>query len=188
VNVIGNAVLSIALTYCLTGCESDFDRCVNAESDSATKKMISKLGDDLPTELLLLRIFHYQEEALLDESSRYLELLQSDEEVREALGVSSVKEAVRASEFRAWTEVMERAGVTPQSWDDVAAYREGMAERFERHVIPWTKIKLTPVEVRENSRRRLNALEEAEEAYRATVDRIVSEASRLARETCGKKG
>lgn len=186
--VIRNAVLSIALIYCLAGCESDFDRCVKAESDSATKKMISKLGDDLTMELLLLRIFHYQEEALLDASSKSLQHLHSDEELREALGVSSVKDAVRASEFRAWTEIMEEAGVTPQSWDDVAAYREGMADRFERHVIPWTKIKLTPAEVRENSKRRLEALEDAEEAYRAKVERIVSEASRLARETCGKKG
>ena len=99
-NAFRNAVLSIALIYCLAGCESDFDRCVKAESDSATKKMISKLGDDLTMELLLLRIFHYQEEALLDESSRFLQLLHSDEELREALGVSSVKDALRASEFR----------------------------------------------------------------------------------------
>lgn len=187
-NVFRNAVLSIAMIYCLTGCESDFERCVKAESDRASKRMISELGDELSLELLKLKIFHYKEEAIVIASSRFMEVLQSNEEVREALGVSSVKDAVKAFEFREWTENMEGAGVTPQSWEDIAVYREGMAKSFERHVLPWTKIRLTSAEVRENSNLRLKALEEAEEAYYAKVNRIISEASGLAREKCGRKG
>jgi hypothetical protein len=186
-NVLRNAVLGFAAVFCLAGCASDFDKCVEAEADAAKKKMADELGDDLALQLLRLRIFHHQEEALLMRLSMYSEILQSDRVLRETLEVASVNEAVRASEFRGWTEIMVEAGVTPQSWGDVEAYREGMAESFERLVLPWTKIKLTSAEVRENSDRRLKALEQAESAYYAQIDQIAIEASRLAQEACEPK-
>lgn len=186
-NNCGKAVLGIAMIFSFSGCESDFERCVKTEADIAAKRMTDELGDNLALELLRLRIFYHQEEAISIQSSRYSEVLQSDTELREALGVSSAEEAIRAFEFREWTEIMLGEGVTPQSWDDVEAYRDGMAKSFERLVLPWTEIKLTPAEVRENSDRRLKALEKAEEAYYSEVAQIASKALGLAQNICERK-